>query len=227
MASRSGKWAKFLARFLFVTLILSMVYTLARLRDPRYAQDQSHYTLMFVQCALGLVVMLLPGWISKKWSIQIPSLMMIFYLVFLYAAIFLGEVRDYYYRVPHWDVILHAFSGFMLGCLAFSFITLLNRAERVPLSLSPVFVAVFALCFSIALGVAWEVYEYTFDGLLGLNMQKFILADGTVLSGHAALTDTMKDLMVDALGALVASAVGYVSLKYKKGWIEKFQIRKK
>ena len=226
MASTS-KLAKALAWLLFVTLILSIGYTLARINDPQYAQDRSHYTLMLVQCALGLVVMLLPGWISKKWAVQIPSMMMIFYLVFLYAAIFLGEVRNYYYRVPHWDVILHAFSGFMLGCLSFSFVTLLNKAEQVPFSLSPAFVAVFALCFSLALGVAWEIYEYTFDGLLGLNMQKFMTADGTVLQGHAALGDTMKDLVVDALGALAASLVGYVSLKYQKGWIERFQIRKK
>lgn len=226
MANRSGKWAKRLAVFLFITLVASVIYTLVRMTCPPEG-ERAHYRLMFVQCLLGVAVMLLPGWISKKWSVEIPSVMMIFYMIFLYGAIFLGEVRDFYYRVPHWDVILHGFSGFMLGCLSFSFVTLLNRTRRVPVSLSPIFVAVFALCFSLALGVAWEVYEYTFDGLMGLNMQKFITADGTVLQGHAALTDTMKDLMVDALGALAASGVGYVSLKYQKGWIEKWLIRKK
>lgn len=226
MANLSGKWAKRLAVFLFITLVASVIYTLVRMTCAPEG-ERAHYRLMFVQCLLGVAVMLLPGWISKKWSVEIPSVMMIFYMIFLYGAIFLGEVRDFYYRVPHWDVILHGFSGFMLGCLSFSFVTLLNRTRRVPVSLSPIFVAVFALCFSLALGVAWEVYEYTFDGLMGLNMQKFITADGTVLQGHAALTDTMKDLMVDALGALAASGVGYVSLKYQKGWIEKWLIRKK
>ena len=226
MTSHSGKWERILTRFLFFTLVASIIYTLARI-SAAVPEEKSHYTLMLVQCLLGLVVMLLPGWISKRWAIQIPSTMMIFYLILLYGAIFLGEVRNYYYRVPAWDVILHGFSGFMLGCLSFSLITLLNKSERVPVNLSPAFVAVFALCFSLALGVAWEVYEYTFDGLLGLNMQKFITADGRVLQGHAALGDTMKDLIVDALGAGAASAVGYVSLKWQKGWIEKWLIRKK
>lgn len=237
MATQGGKWQRIITAFLFLTLIASMAFTVVRIAgapstlpeggDARYDKTKSDYILMLIQCGLGLLVMLLPGWISKKWSIQIPSLMMMFYLLFLYGAIFLGEVRSYYYKVPHWDVILHGFSGFMLGCLSFSFVTMLNKAQRVPINLSPAFVALFALCFSVTLGVVWEIYEYTFDGLMGLNMQKFMLADGTVLAGHAALTDTMKDMVVDMAGALAASAMGYVSLKYQKGWIEKFQITRK
>ena len=70
------------------------------------------------------------------------------------------------------------------------------------------------------IGAVWEVYEFTFDGLLGLNMQKFALADGTELSGHLALADTMKDIIVDILGAMVASAVGYISLRFDKHWLK-------
>ena len=35
----------------------------------------------------------------------------------------------------------------------------------------------------------------------------------------------MKDIIVDAIGALVMSTIGYISLKYKKGWVEKLTIR--
>jgi hypothetical protein len=41
-------------------------------------------------------------------------------------------------------------------------------------------------------------------------MQQYISPDGTVLIGHYAVIDTMKDLIVDALGALVISIVGYI-----------------
>ena len=77
------------------------------------------------------------------------------------------------------------------------------------------------------LGVVWEIYEFTFDGLLGLNMQKFALEGGADLIGRAALVDTMKDLIVDCLGALIMSIIGYISLIYKKGWVEKLQLKKK
>ena len=41
-----------------------------------------------------------------------------------------------------------------------------------------------------------------------------------------ALMDTMKDLIVDSIGALVISIIGYISLKYKKGWFDKLMITK-
>ena len=75
------------------------------------------------------------------------------------------------------------------------------------------------------MGALWEIYEFSADALFDTNMQKFALDDGTPLVGQAALKDTMKDIIVDTLGALVMSVVGYISLKYKKGWIEKLMIR--
>lgn len=185
---------------------------------------KSDYVLMFIQCLLGIVALFIPSIISKKWKITIPSSMYIIYVIFLYAAIFLGEVRDFYYRIPHWDTILHTFSGAALGALGFSVVNLLNKQEKLKVNLSPFFVALFSLCFAITMGVVWEIYEFTFDGLLGLNMQKFALENGVNLVGRAALCDTMKDLIVDSIGALVISILGYISLKYKKGWIDKLLI---
>ena len=104
----------------------------------------------------------------------------------------------------------------MIGALGFSIVTLLNKTEKVPMELSPLFVALFSFCFAVTLGVVWEFYEYTFDGLLGLNMQKFALENGTLLIGRAALADTMMDLVVDAVGAFIMSVIGYISLKYNK-----------
>ena len=157
--------------------------------------------------------------------LKLQNLFLILYTIFLYCAIYLGEVKSFYYNVPHWDTILHTFSGAMLGALGFSFVTLLNKTEEVPMNLSPLFVVIFSFCFAVTLGVVWEIYEFTFDGVLGLNMQKFALESGEALIGRAALVDTMKDLIVDALGAFIMSIIGYISLKYKKGWIEKLQVK--
>ena len=70
------------------------------------------------------------------------------------------------------------------------------------MNLSPVFIAVFAFCFALALGAVWEIYEFTMDSVFGTNMQKYMLDNGTALIGQAALQDTMKDIIVDAIGAL-------------------------
>jgi len=188
---------------------------------------KTDYILMLLQCIVGIIAMILPKIISRKSKIEIPSNMYMAFIIFLYAAIFLGEVQSFYYDVPHWDTILHTFSGAMLGALGFSFINLLNNQEEFHLQLTPVFVAIFSLCFAVTLGVVWEIYEFTFDGLLKLNMQKFALENGTELIGRMALMDTMKDLIVDFVGAFIMAIIGYISLKYKKGWFENFLIRRK
>lgn len=185
---------------------------------------KSDYVLMLLECLLGIFAMILPGMLTKKFKIEIPDKMYYLYVIFLYAAIFLGEVRDFYYVIPYWDTILHMFSGAMIGFIGFSLIDILNNNNQ-RVTLSPFFIAYFAFCFAIQVGVIWEFYEFTSDGVLGTNMQKFKLKDSTELVGREALEDTMEDLMVDVSGAFIASGVGYVSLKYKKGWIDDLRIK--
>lgn len=208
--------------FIIYKIIVSPTSNTENIEGLRVKTD---YILMLTQCILGVIGFFLPNIISKKTKIVIPSNMYIVYVLFLYGAVFLGEVRNYYYRVPHWDTILHTCSGAMLGALGFSFVNILNKHEKVHVELSPLFVALFAFGFAISLGVMWEIYEFTFDGVLGLNMQKFALEDGTQLIGRAAVTDTMEDLIVDSVGAFTMATIGYISLKYKKGWIDKLLIK--
>ena len=103
----------------------------------------------------------------------------------------------------------------MLGALGFVIVEQLNQVQGVPVKLGPKFVCLFALCFALTVGVLWEIYEFTFDSLLGMNMQKFRLEDGSELVGRAALRDTMKDLIVDFLGALAVVSVGYIGARKK------------
>lgn len=233
LKNKNINWQKVLNYFVLITLLLTIMFLIYAMivapsvNNPNepYVRVKNDYVLMLAQCILGVFAMLLPGLLKRRLRIEIPSNMLVLYAIFLYCAIYLGEVKSFYYNVPHWDTILHTFSGAMLGALGFSFITLLNSTEKVPMNLSPIFVVLFSFCFAVMLGVVWEIYEFTFDGVLGLNMQKFAFENGEALVGRAALSDTMKDLIVDCLGALIMSIIGYISLKYKKGWIEKLQIK--
>jgi len=224
MKRRKKSWAEIAGQILFFTLILSVIYSFVRIfiapvvPESGYAHGRSDYVLMFIQCLLGLVVLSLPSVVERRWKVSIPNFIYIMYYVFLYCAIFLGEVMNFYYVIPHWDVILHFFSGAMLGALGFILVSWLNDSEKVRVSLSPAFIALFAFCFALSCGAVWEIYEYTFDGLLNLNMQKFITASGEVLVGHDALRDTMKDIMVDAVAALMVSVIGYGRINANK-WL--------
>ena len=230
---KKRNWKELIGKFVLISFIAPMAFIIYKIivsptsntENIEGLRVKTDYILMLSQCILGVVALFLPNIISKKTKILIPSNMYIVYILFLYGAVFLGEVRNYYYRVPNWDTILHTCSGAMLGALGFSFINILNKQERVHVELSPGFVAFFAFEFAITLGVIWEIYEFLADGVLGLNMQKFALENGTQLIGRTAVTDTMEDLIVDSIGAFVMSTVGYISLKYKKGWIEKLLIK--
>ena len=159
MTKRKFNWEKILSYFVIITLISTIVFlifainkapTTANPNEP-FVRIKSDYALMLSQCILGVIAMLLPGLLQKKLRINIPSNMLILYTIFLYAAIYLGEVKSFYYNVPNWDNILHTFSGAMIGAIGFSFVTLLNKTEKVPMNLSPLFVAVFSFCFAVTL----------------------------------------------------------------------------
>ena len=226
---KKRNWARLFVIVVLVSFIAPTGFLIWRIAAGGAAdgvgRSREDYILMLLQCFLGVAAILVPVRLMRRWDVEIPRVMFLMYIAFLYCAIFLGEVRSFYYTVPHWDTILHTFSGAMLGALGFSMIAVFYNTERIPVNLSPLFIAVFAFCFALALGGIWEIYEFTMDVVFGTNMQKFALNDGTLLAGQAALSDTMKDIIVDTVGALVMSAVGYISLKYQKGWVEKLMIR--
>ena len=95
----------------------------------------------------------------------------------------------------------------MLGILGLLLVYVLNESPRVDMTMRPGFVAFFAFCFSVAVGAVWEIFEFSMDQLAGTNMQKPMFDD------PSGLTDTMWDIIVDTLGALVISVSGYVYMK--------------
>ncbi len=220
---------KFIGGFVLFCFSVPIIYLIFRMIFPSESLPRitADYLLMLVQCILGAASCFIPSLVKKRFRLEIPSFMTVCFLLFLYCAIFLGEVRFFYINVKSWDTILHTLSGVMLGTLGFSFVNILNdNKDDTHLKLSPFFVAFFAFCFSVMLGTVWEVYEFAADEILGFNMQKFRLPDGTELMGHKAIVDTMKDIIVDIIGTLFATTVGYISLKYKTGWVEKTFLKK-
>ena len=120
---------------LFVSLVISIIFVIYKLvNSPSASEDgyeklRSDYVLMLLQCLLGVIIMFIPSVIEHKLSIDIPNKMEVMYFIFLYCAIYLGEVRNFYYLIPYWDVILHAFSDFMLGALGFSLVCYFNDTD--------------------------------------------------------------------------------------------------
>ena len=110
-------------------------------------------------CGLTLILFLLPTIFEKKLKVDLPNTLEIIIMFFIFAAEILGEVRSFYTTYDGWDTILHTLNGFLCAAIGFSLVDLCDRSERFSLTLSPVFMAITAFCFSMTIGVMWEFFE--------------------------------------------------------------------
>ncbi len=153
---------------------------------------------------LGTVLVFLPVLIPRLTNFHIIPEFHLIFALFVFLAMFVGEIGLYYETVWWWDILLHTFSGFLLGLVGFSLVYFLNNAENVNISMSPFFVALFSFCFAIMCGVFWEIFEFSLDQIFGTNTQR------------SGLVDTMWDLIVDTVGGFSAALIGYFYLKKDK-----------
>ncbi len=203
----------------------------------------------FFICILTLILFLIPSFLERKIKIELPGTLEVIILLFIFAAEILGEIQAYYIAFPYWDTMLHTMNGFLCAAIGFSLVDILNRNDRFSISLSPLYLAIVAFCFSMTIGVLWEFFECTMDQVFFLDMQKdsiinhissvmldpnasnvpygftditdviVVTADGTQhalgLGGYLdiGLLDTMMDLFVNFIGAVIFSVVGYFYVK--------------
>ena len=190
-------------------------------------------------CALALVLFLIPAFLEKNFDIDLPNTLEIVIMLFIFAALILGEMGNYYTKYPFWDTILHTVNGFLCAAVGFGMVDILNRNAKITFRLSPAFFALVAFCFSMTIGVLWEFYEYGCDQIVGTDMQKDAVVstiNSTYFSGSTkeivtlediekvtvngqelgvggyldlGLDDTMKDLIVNFIGAFVFSIIGF------------------
>lgn len=165
-----------------------------------------------------LLITLFPLLMVKRFRIHIPPEFEVLAIAFIFASLFLGEVHGYYTRYWWWDIALHTGSGLLLGIVGFLLVYILNETEDIGLTMKPGFVALFAFLFAVSFGALWEIFEFSMDSFFGMNMQKPMLGD------PSGLTDTMWDLIVDTLGALVIAVLGYGYLKTvgKESFLERW-----
>ena len=157
-----------------------------------------------------MAAILAPEILRRRLDVEIPSEIQILASLFVFATLFLGEVRDFYERFWWWDIALHATAGLLLGLLGFIIVYVLNQSSRIHLEMRPSFLALFAFLFSIGIGALWEIFEFGMDELFGLTMQKPVPGD------PSGLTDTMRDLIVDTLAAALISLWGWRYMKRRR-----------
>ena len=201
-------------------------------------------------CGLTLVLFMIPTFVEHRLHIDVPNTLEIIILLFIFSAEILGEIQEYYLMFPFWDTMLHTMNGFLMAAIGIAMVDILNRSRKFKVRLSPAFVALVAFCFSMTVGVVWEFFEYGMDVFFHTDMQKdtwintiysvslnpegrnvaqHVAVDSVVVNGEAwpgyldiGLHDTMKDLFVNFVGAVIFSVIGALYIMGRgKGWFAK------
>ncbi|MEN6446035.1 MAG: hypothetical protein ABFC98_08360 [Candidatus Cloacimonas sp.] len=169
----------------------------------------------FWSAVMTLLLFLLPSILERRIDVKIPTSFQIIILLFIFASMYLGEIHHYFYRYRWWDRMLHTASAVILTYFGFILIYSMNKDYKVDMKLSPKFMALFSFCFGIMICALWEIIEYAIDSILGLDMQKARNLQDIYgfYDTRLGVKDTMKDLIVDTIGALVVSVIGYYHLK--------------
>ncbi len=236
LKQKLSEWSKSRGKIAVTLSLIVMLIMAARFlrRD---------YESVFL-CGLTLLLFNIPVWAHKILKVTLPRELELTILFFIFAAEILGEIGSFYTHIKWWDTMLHTTNGFLMAAIGFSLIDILNNSPKFHISLSPLFVAVVAFCFSMTVGVVWEFFEFGMDTFFGMDMQKdrfihqvasvALNPDGlnqivtipniteTVLFSNGkdvyriaggyldiGIIDTMKDLLVNLVGAVVFSAIGY------------------
>lgn len=139
-------------------------------------------------------------------------------LMFVAAAVLLGETLNMYDTLWWWDDMLHGLSGLIFGLVGLFIMFALNN--RTDIRVNAAFVAVFVICFALAMGVLWEIYEFGLDVFFQTSMQQWNMGSNAIVMGRdyqgMGLRDTMSDLILATIGALIAGAVSYIVYGHKR-----------
>ncbi len=222
-----------------IVLIIMVLFTIVR----QFILGSYHDVFLG---AFTLVLFAAPKIVQKSFNVSIPGVLETIILVFIFSAEILGEINAFYIKIPLWDTMLHIINGFLTSAIGFALIDICDRNENASTKMSPFFVAFTAFCFAMTVGVIWEFFEFGMDWFFGTDMQKdwvvpavhsvMLNPQGLNVPVHIAvnsfavngeefniggyldigLVDTMKDMMVNFIGAAVFSVIGIFYLKNRK-----------
>src|SRR5690625_4235495 len=200
---------------------------------------------------LTLVLFAIPQLVEHVFKIEVPNLLELIIISFIFSSTILGELSDFYGYFKIWDTVLHTLNGFLAAGVGFSLVYLLNKNAE-GLNLTPLFLAIVTFCFSMTFGVMWDFIEYSVERWMNLDMQKDRIVQEinsvsigvennavyqieniqrTVIESKdpsgdmietvidhgyldIGIIDTMKDLFVNLIGAIVFSVLGYLYARH-------------
>ncbi len=179
-----------------------------------------------------MLLLALPFTASKLFHFEMNTVFFIFCELYAIGPM-LGHVYNLYYHTTWWDDVLHTAGGVVFAIFGVYLAQFVSKDKEPSILMK----AIFALCFSMAISVAWEFVEYGCDQIFGTDMQNDTVVSfihSYLLGGEMAQTgnidgiteviingqplgvggyldiglhDSMRDMLVETLGAVVFTGI--------------------
>ena len=159
-------------------------------------------TKVILNAGLGLTVTFGPALLERNYSISVNP----FLTLWISSAVFFHALGSFgfYGSVWWWDHLTHALSASLLAGIGYTVVRSIDLHTE-DVRLPDRFMFVFILLTVMAFGVVWELFEFGLDIIANITKISMPLA-------QHGLTDTMKDMMFNTLGAVITATVGQAYL---------------
>lgn len=186
--------------------------TLYLVYDKTQGEYIGNVMSVFTSNIVIVLVTLLPNALAKN-NIKISKTLYGLILTGILASMGAGVIFRFYEIFDYFDTLVHFFNGGILVISAFTLLMFFVRNSEKHVK-KLIFIAVL---LSISVGTLWEIYEFLVDLIIpNSNMQRFEdVITGIPHIGQRALYDTMLDLIVDTLGAILAAVI--LTMDYLQG----------
>ncbi|MGD9679432.1 MAG: hypothetical protein AB7V16_13910 [Vulcanibacillus sp.] len=225
------KRVKLSSIYLFFRIFISFLLVISVLGVFINTEDDAISRNIFVamQSLILLVLSFSPSYAEKKFKLQIPNFMESIFLIFIIAALLLGEIAEFFVHISWWDSLLHTASGLLVAIVAFSIIKAAVNNPNKKIDINPLFIAIFVLSFTITVEVVWEIFEYAVDSFVPTSNMLRTKNSLTLepYEGLYAIRDTMHDIILTFIAASIIATFGFFDSKYKLGIFNRWIITRK
>lgn len=215
-----GIFAVLFILLIILSFVLFFNYQGVTLEVGPFRFRKASHTVRILQAFCGIFLVFVPLMLEAISKLRIPVFNILFYEIYLFMALGFGSTMEGFARYHGFDNVAHFVAGALGTVIGVSiWINTIDKPQTMKNgrpNMGPGYA--FGLFMTGCLGVFWEIFEYVVDIIIPYrNAQRTMFPDGTPRMGKDALWDTMKDLVVNIIGAAFGIFLVWLFYRLCKG----------
>lgn len=147
-----------------------------------------------------IIVVLGPYLIKKVFKYKMSEELKFLYFSFIFVALILGCIYNFYRTISWFDLFAHFLSGIMTSIVALIILKRFNLLKKNLLFFDMIFI----VSFTLLIASCWEFFEFFSDKIFKSDCQWVLLT---------GVDDTMGDMLISSLASIIFSLVFYILIR--------------